>query len=370
LALADEPVSDLLTNRKPRGYVSFHFRGPVNAERDSMSTMAEVAALAGVTKQTVSNVVSGKKVRPDTAAKVNAAIAQLGYKPNLLARSLATGATMTVGLFVPAVANPFYSELVEEVENVLVRHGYNLLLATTRNDSDYTRKHLDILTRRSVDALLVAGDAGVIEQLPTLAAASFPVVLFAWEVDPPDTLPVVSIDYEHAGYLAGRHLRELGHQKVVVVADLPAHARRIDGLRRAFAADGLNIGEEMVFTKTSDNPAGGFAAAAAALAAHPDATALFATHDVLALGALEAIQESGRQVPDDMSIVGFDDIAQVGRAHPALTTVAFPKREMAQQAVELLLRAVQADKPPTDVVTLLRPTLVVRDSSAPPRSGD
>ncbi|WP_194904306.1 LacI family DNA-binding transcriptional regulator [Catenulispora rubra] len=336
-----------------------------------MATMAEVAALAGVTKQTVSNVVSGKKVRPDTAAKVNAAIAQLGYKPNLLARSLATGATMTVGLFVPVVANPFYSELVEEVENVLVRHGYNLLLATTRDDGEYTRRHLDILTRRSVDALLVAGDAGVIEQLPTLATAPFPVVLFAWEVDPPDTLPVVSIDYEHAGFLAGRHLRELGHEKVVVVAVLPAHTRRIDGLRRAFAADGLTIGDDMIFARTTDDPAGGFAGADAALAAHPDATALFATHDILALGALQAVQESGRRVPEDMSVVGFDDIAQVGRTHPAMTTVAVPKREMAQQAVELLLRSLEAERPPTNVVSLLRPTLVVRDSSAPPpRSGD
>lgn len=334
-----------------------------------MATMAEVAALAGVTKQTVSNVVSGKKVRPETAAKVNAAIAELGFKPNLVARSLATGSTATVGLFVPTVANPFYSELVEEVENVLVAHDYNLLLATTRDDGEYTRRHLDILTRRSVDALLVAGDAGVIEQLPTLAAATIPIALFAWEVEPPESLPVVSIDYEHAGFLAGRHLRDLGHERVVVVADLPAHARRIDGLRRAFAADGLSIGEEMVFIRPSDNPAGGFAAAETALAAHPDATALFATHDMLALGALEAIQESGRRVPQDMSIVGFDDIAQVGRTHPALTTVAFPKREMAQQAVELLLRAVAAGKPPTNVVSLLRPTLVVRESSAPSPSG-
>jgi LacI family transcriptional regulator len=326
--------------------------------------MAEVAARAGVTKQTVSNVVSGKKVRPETAAKVNAAIAELGYKPNLVARSLATGTTMTVGLFVPTVANPFYAELVEEVEKVLFQQGYNLLLATTHNDADFTARHLEILTGRSVDALLVAGDAGVVQQLPMLSDAGFPVALFAWELDAPDMLPVVSIDYEHAGYLAGRHLRDLGHEKVVVVADLPAHSRRIDGLRRAFLRDGLEIPDSAVFVRTSDDPTGGFNAAVSALAASPEATALFATHDLLALGALEAIREYGRRVPGDMSVVGFDDIAQVGRANPALTTVALPKREMAQQAVELLLRAVKSGAPPTNVVALLRPTLVVRDSSA------
>ncbi|MFC5908717.1 LacI family DNA-binding transcriptional regulator [Streptacidiphilus monticola] len=333
-----------------------------------MVTMAEVAARAGVTKQTVSNVVAGKKVRPETLEKVTAAIAELGYTPNLVARSLRTGSTATVGLFVPSVANPFYSEVVEEVENVLVGHGYNLLLATTREDPDYTRAHLENLAARSVDALLVAGDKGVEQQLPMLTAANFPVALCAWEGDPPTTLPVVSIDYEHAGFLAGRHLRDLGHRNVAVIADLPAHTPRVAGLRRAFAADGLTIADRQVFTCPSDDAAGGFAAAHAALDAEPELTAIFATHDILAVGAIEAVIRSGRQVPGDVSVVGFDDIAQVGRIDPALTTVTFPKREMAQQAVELLLRAVDSGRPPTNALTLLRPTLTVRASSAPPRA--
>ncbi|WP_106960798.1 LacI family DNA-binding transcriptional regulator [Streptomyces sp. 351MFTsu5.1] len=328
--------------------------------------MAEVAARAGVAKQTVSNVVSGKKVRPETLARVNAAIAELGYKPNLVARSLRTGSTATVGLFVPRVANAFYSEVVEEVENVLVGHGYNLLLATTRDDPDYTRAHLENLAARSVDALLVAGDNAVEQQLPMLIEAAFPVALCAWEGDAPTTLPVVSIDYEHAGLLAGRYLRGLGHRNVAVIADLPAHSPRVRGLRRAFADDGLTIEERQVFACTRDDAAGGFAASSAALAADPDVTAIFATHDILAVGAIEAVVRSGRRVPDDVSIVGFDDIAQVGQIKPALTTVTFPKREMAQQAVELLLRAVDSGRPPTNVLTLLRPTLTVRDSSAPP----
>jgi LacI family transcriptional regulator len=333
-----------------------------------MVTMAEVAARAGVTKQTVPNVVAGKKVRPETLEKVTAAIAELGYTPNLVARSLRTGSTATVGLFVPSVANPFYSEVVEEVENVLVGHGYNLLLATTREDPDYTRAHLENLAARSVDALLVAGDKGVEQQLPMLTAANFPVALCAWEGDPPTTLPVVSIDYEHAGFLAGRHLRDLGHRNVAVIADLPAHTPRVAGLRRAFAADGLTIADRQVFTCPSDDAAGGFAAAHAALDAEPELTAIFATHDILAVGAIEAVIRSGRQVPGDVSVVGFDDIAQVGRIDPALTTVTFPKREMAQQAVELLLRAVDSGRPPTNALTLLRPTLTVRASSAPPRA--
>lgn len=333
-----------------------------------MVTMADVAARAGVTKQTVSNVVSGKKVRPETLVKVNKAIADLGYKPNLVARSLRTGSTSTVGLFVPSVANPFYSEVVEEVENLLVGHGYNLLLATTRDDPDYTRAHLENLAARSVDALLVACDNGVAQQIPMLVEAAFPVALFAWEGDPPTTLPVVSIDYEHAGFLAGRYLRDLGHRNVAVIADLPAHSPRVAGLRRAFTDDGLAIDDSKVFACTRDDAVGGFDMGRAALEADPELTAIFATHDILALGAIEAVVESGRGVPSDVSVVGFDDIAQVGRIQPALTTITVPKREMAQQAVELLLRAVDSGRPPTNVLTLLRPTLTIRDSSAPPRA--
>jgi LacI family transcriptional regulator len=272
---------------------------------------------------------------------------------------------MTVGLFVPTVANPFYSEVVEEVENVLVRHGYNLLLAMTHGDPERARHHLEILAARSVDALLVAGEGAVIEQLPLLASARFPVALCAWEIDPPDALPVVSIDYELAGFLAGRHLRELGHERVVVIANLPAHSRRVDGLRRAFAGDGLTVSDQAVFVADADAPDGGLGAISAALAACPDATAVFATHDVLALSTLEAAKLADRRVPGELSIVGFDDIAQVGRAHPALTTVAFPKRQMAQQAIELLLRAVESGEAPPNAISLLRPQLVVRGSSAP-----
>ncbi|MGW2223339.1 LacI family DNA-binding transcriptional regulator [Nonomuraea sp. NPDC001684] len=123
--------------------------------------MQDVAERAGVTKQTVSNVVTGRvRVRPETEARVRAAIAELGYTPNLVARSLATGTTMTVGLFVPTVASSFYSAVVEEAENVLEEHGYHLLLCTTRLDGDRARRHITGLTSRSVDALLIAGDNG------------------------------------------------------------------------------------------------------------------------------------------------------------------------------------------------------------------
>jgi LacI family transcriptional regulator len=333
-----------------------------------MVTMQDVAERAGVTKQTVSNVISGRvAVRPATAARVRAAIEELDYTPNLVARSLATGSTMTVGLLVPTVVGSFYAELIEEVEDVLEAHGYHLLLCTTRLDGERARRHLAGLTSRSVDALLIAGDRDLIDHLPLLAEARFPVVLCAWETEAPDRFPVVTVDYERAGYLAGRHLRELAHERAAVVAS-PAHVVRVAGFRRAFAADGLTVPDGAVHIATEPTPAGGFAAAHAALAADPDLTALFATTDVLALGALEAARAAGRSVPGDLSVVGHDDNPDVRLARPALTTISLPRREMARQAVELLLRAITKTGTPSNSVQLMRPELIVRGSTGPART--
>ncbi|MBF9068987.1 LacI family DNA-binding transcriptional regulator [Streptacidiphilus fuscans] len=331
-----------------------------------MVTMKDVAERAGVTKQTVSNVITGRvHVSPATAARVRAAIDELGYTPNLVARSLATGSTRTVGLIVPTVTGSFYSELTEEVEDVLAVHGYHLLLGTTRLDGERAKQHLTGLTSRLVDALLVAGDVGLTEHLPVLADARFPVVLCAWEGEAPDTLPVVTIDYERAGFLAGRHLRELGHERVAVLGH-PAHAPRIAGFRRAFAKDGITVPDRAVHFAPEPTPAGGIAAANAAFAADPDLTALFTTEDLLALGALEAARAAGRSVPDDLSVVGHDDTMEARQlSRPALTTVSLPKREMARQAIEVLMRAVTTSEAPTNALQLLRPTLIVRASTGP-----
>jgi LacI family transcriptional regulator len=332
--------------------------------------MQDVAALAGVSKQTVSNIISGRaRVRPETEARVRRAIDELGFAPNLVARSLATGSTQTAGLFVPTVASSFYSVVVEEVENVLGAHGYHLMLCTTRSDGERARKYLATLSSRAVDALLIAGDRDLIDHLPLLRDAKFPVALCAWETDIPDTLPVVTIDYEHAGFLAGKHLRELGHRRAAVITELPSHVKRAAGFWRGFAGPASGAAAEGPVADVVDSsPEGGFEAATRVLAEHPETTAVFATHDILALGVIDAVKLSGRSVPDDVSVVGLDDIAQVGRAHPALTTVAIPKREMAQQAVDLLLRAIAERRAPANAVSLLRPVLIARESTAAPRT--
>lgn len=330
-----------------------------------MATMQDVADRAGVTKQTVSNVLSGRvAVRPVTEARVRKAISELGYVPNLVARSLATGSTRTVGLFVPTVTTTFYAELAEEAEDVLGERGYSLLLCTTRRDGERAKRHLAGLTSRSVDALLIAGDEGLTDHLPLLSRSRFPVVLCAWETQAPAPFPIVTIDYEHGGYLAGRHLRDLGHVNVAVLAS-PAHMMRVRGFCRAFAEDGLEIPDSAVHLASEPSFKGGIAAARKAMKAHPTATALFATHDVLAAGALEAAQDLGYSIPADLSVVAHDDTPEGLLARPTLTSVALPKREMAREAIGLLLGAISGARSTEPNRRLLLPRLIARDSTAP-----
>ena len=336
--------------------------------------MYDVAKRAGVTKQTVSNVVRGRQVvSPETKARVEAAIAELGYTPNMVARSLSTGTTMTVGFIVPTVAHPFYSEVVEEVETLLEDSGYHLLLATTRGDSERVRRQLSSLSSRSVDALLMAGDFDLGEQLAALGSWDVPVALCAWEIDPPPSLPVVTIDFEQAGYLAGRHLRELGHEQVMIVADLPAHRVRVAGMRRAFSEDGLSVPEGHLLAIQGSSPEAGYDAMERAVSLLRDGglpTAVITSTDAIALGVMQALRERGLRIPEDVSVIGIDDIPQAAHAHPPLTTVALPKREMAQQAIGILLRAIAEKQPAAASLAMLRPEVVQRASSGPARRSE
>jgi LacI family transcriptional regulator len=325
--------------------------------------MKDVANRAGVTKQTVSNVLNNPAiVAPATVEKVRAAISDLGYVRNLTARGLATGKSMIVGFIVPTVGNPFYSEVVEEVEACLEARSHNLLLSTTRSDPAQAGRNLRTLASRSIDGLIVAGDSDMNSQLALLDGAPFPYVLCAWETEPPPEVRVVTIDYERAGYLAGAHLRELGHRRVAVIADLPAHAVRVRGFRKAMAEGGVTVPDDAVYS-ASRGEVGGRDALRKALADHPDLTAVMTSHDLLAFTVLGETRRLGLSVPGDLSLVGIDNVLADEFTYPPLTSVALPKRAMARRAVELVLDGNAGARDGT-LVELLGPELIVRASTS------
>ncbi|TCO50438.1 LacI family transcriptional regulator [Kribbella antiqua] len=331
-----------------------------------MVTIKDVALRAGVTKQTVSNVINQRPVvKPATRERVQQAIAELGYTPNLIARGLATGQSMMIGLVVPTLANPFYTELIERLERCLEVDGYGIALCTTDGDPDRATQQLVTLKRRYIDGLILFDDGNVSRHLDLVRQLELPFVLCGSEPEIPAGTPVVTFDHARAGYLAGEHLRELGHREIAVVGEFPAHRMRLYGAERALAEGSIAIRPTRIVSTPEKSQRGGVRAATQLLADHPEVTAIIATHDLLALGVLQAAGATGRRVPDDLSVIGIDNIAAAASAEPPLTTVAFPIDQLAQESVDHLLGLLRLTRPEPAAVSLT-PRLVVRESTAPP----
>jgi LacI family transcriptional regulator len=326
-------------------------------------TIKDVALRAGVTKQTVSNVINQRPVvKADTRARVEQAIAELGYTPSLLARGLATGRTMMIGLVVPTLANPFYTELIARLERGLETDGYGIALCTTDGDADRATRQLLTLKRRYIDGLILFDDGNVSRHLDLVRQLGLPFVLCGSEATIPDATPVVTFDHGHAGYLAGAHLRDLGHREIAVIGEFPAHEVRLRGAQRALAEGSVAIRPARIGPAQAKSQHGGFETATRILTDDPDVTAVIATHDLLALGVLQAAAALGRRVPDDLSAIGIDDIIPAAEAQPALTTVAFPIDRLAEEAISTLLG-------PSRETVSLPPHLVVRASTSYPVGG-
>jgi len=337
------------------------------------ATIYDVARRAGVTAATVSNVVRGKgSVGAQTRVRVERAIADLDYRPNLVARGLAHRRSSTLALLLPNIANPFYPEIALEVERIAGEQGYHLLLCNTRDDAVRGRAHLDSLSGHRVDGVLAMAGGVRLCDVRAVAARGLPVVLCNWvEVEHDPLFPGVDVDFRHGGELAARHLLDLGHRRVAVVVQetaagthSPSHTCRLDGFRAALAACAVALRDDEVCFGDGTLESG-YRAAQALIARPGRPTALFVTNDIMALGATEAALDAGLRVPGDLSVIGFDDIALGAHVRPTLTTIAIPKQELATKAMGILLRRIEGDAMPTRLTLL--PHLVERRSTAAPR---
>jgi DNA-binding LacI/PurR family transcriptional regulator len=330
-----------------------------------MTTISDVARRARVTTATVSNVITQRvPVSDKTRARVLQAIEELGYRPNLVARGLAQGKTSTLALVVPTISNPFFAEVVEEIEHIADQHDYQLLLSMTHNSPEEGRRHLERMASRWADGFIVMGMAADISDVLTLKDAGKEVVLCVWNQDPrAQTLPIVDIDFRFAGELATRHLLECGHRRIAAIVEEPVQLTRRRGYQTTLVDAGLPVVPEYIRQGDSSFQSG-YRAALDLLALPTPPTAIFAGNDWMALGAIEAIASQGLSVPHDLSVVGVDDISLAAHAHPPLTTIRIPKREMARAATELLLRHIQGIDVPSDPLRILvSPHLVVRQST-------
>lgn len=328
-----------------------------------MSTLNDVARMAGVTAATVSNVLSGRvPVRETTRQRVQTAIEAVGYRPNMVARALARGKTYTIALLVPSLANPFFSEVVEEIERVADAHDYQILLALSHGNPRHGVRHLERLASRWVDGFIIIGSAAPISDAVALAQTGKPVILSVWNTDSsPHTLPIVDIDFHSAGELATRHLLEVGHQRIATILELPLQRTRLAGFQSALRNANITMPQDYLRQGASSFESG-YREMCALLALKTPPSAVFAGNDAMAMGAMRAVVDARLRIPADIAIVGVDDIMEAAHTHPPLTTVHIPKRELARIAVGNVLAFMEEGaSPPAN--TLIAPYLVVRQST-------
>lgn len=330
------------------------------------ATIVDVARVAGVSTGTVSHVLSNaRRVRPETRARVEKAIAELQFQPDSVARSMISRRTKTIGMLIPDITNPFFAELSWSVERALADVDHALIFGNSGNDSEREAHYLRSFITRRVDAIIV-GVAGAenIELLQRIGG-QVPTVLFDRVVDDEAWDSVLT---NNAGGIAAvvDHLVGLGHRSIAFAnadPELPTAAARRAALVERLGHHGLTLEAETrgAFTLSSGRTQG-----AELFARSPLPTAIVAANDLIAMGLLATAAAAGIAVPEAVSIVGYDDIVYAAHTSPPLTTVGQPVEEIGLQIVRLLMSRI--DDPAADARrVILEPQLVVRGSSAPPR---
>jgi LacI family transcriptional regulator len=332
-------------------------------------TIRHVADRAGVSLQTVSRVLNGKKeISDETRRRVQDVIDELRFRPSASARSLASRRTMTLGLVVHDLGESFLGDAVQAAVQEASQHGYFFVLAGIGVDPRDEPAYVDMLLERRVEGLLFArasiGDDAV--HLRRLVADHIPVVTIACYA-PGVRLEVSDVDNRAAGRRAVAHLVAGGRRQVgQIIGPLSWKAAddRAAGASAALAEAGVPARPELVERAASWEADAGYAAAAALLGRAPDVDALFCHNDALAFGAMRALREAGLRVPDDVAVVGFDDLPTAAHADPPLTSVRQPAVEAGRLAARRLIELVAAPEQPRRV-TELETDLIVRASSVP-----
>jgi LacI family transcriptional regulator len=332
-----------------------------------VSTIKDVAALAGVSFTTVSHVLNDTRpVSADARARVLAAVEEIGYLPSAVARSLRKSETKTVGVLVPNVQNPFFAELVGGVEEYCRLSGYSVLICNSDNDPKHQQQYMRTLLGKRVDGLLVssAGDDEALAHI--FKMVNVPTVTVDRLV-PGAKADRVAVHNEQGAHSAVSYLIELGHRQIACISgpqEFAVSRERIAGWRRALQEAGLPH-EDSLIVESDFSSSGGHLAAQQLLREMPGVTGIFTSNDMMAFGVLRAAAEVGRTVPQKLSVIGFDDIEMSRYVFPAMTSVGVSIKQLGHEAGRVLIDRI--DNPDMALKNiLLTPRLVIRESTAAP----
>jgi LacI family transcriptional regulator len=334
------------------------------------ATLRDVARLAGVHPGTVSRALNPQTrglVNERTARRVLVAAEELGYRPNPIARGLRTNRSHTIGVLVPDLMNPLFAAVVRGIEDGLSGAGYTPLIANTDNDAERERVAYEAMSARQVDGFIAATAVRDHWLLEEQASRGAKLVLVNRRVDS-DAIPAVIGDDHEGVRLAVEHLAGLGHRRIAHLGGSQALYTgwsRHRGFRDAMRSLKLGLDEDLIVFSDTFTEREGARCCGELLDRRRDFTAIVAGNDLLALGCYDALEERGLRCPDDVSVVGYNDMPFVDRFSPPLTTVRVPHYELGATAALLMLEQLQElDAPPRQL--LLTPELVVRGSTAPP----
>jgi LacI family transcriptional regulator, galactose operon repressor len=332
------------------------------------ATIRDIADLAGVSIATVSRVLNDRPdVAPETRETVLQVVREHGFSTNRGARGLSSGKTGIVGLTLPLVADAYFGPILSGASEALYEQDMRIMLAPTLHEHDREVSLLERLVRGTTDGAILMLPEESTEELLHLQELGYPFVVVDPREPPPNGIPCVSAMHAAGAKAATEHLLDLGHTRIAAIGGAEgwyANEERMNGYRAALASRGILPDARLIRHSDWRIPSG--EAAAEELLALPERpTAIFAFNDNVAIGALNAARKLGLRVPDDLSLVGFDDTFQASIVAPRLTTVRQPLAELGRMGVSLLLRLIEGQR--LDALRVeLATTLVVRDSTGPP----
>jgi LacI family transcriptional regulator len=330
-----------------------------------MATIRDVAERAGVAPITVSRVINNSGyVSESTRARVEAAVADLGYVPNVLARSLRSRRTNTLALILTDISNPFWTTVARGVEDAASSADFNVILCNTDESEVEQDKYLRVLLQKQVDGVLLVPASCAVEPIQFVQSQNTPIVVLDRRV-PDAQVDVVRGDSEGGAYQLTRLLLSLGHRQIAVLSGpggVSTAEERVAGYRRALTGAGLDVDAALVYYGKYSAESG-YEMAQQMLASTPRPSALFAGNNFIAIGILRALRDAGLRVPEDFALVSFDDLPANVVIDPFFTVAAQPAYEMGRQATELLLARLSEEPPTAYQEIVLSTEIIVRESS-------
>ncbi|OJF76084.1 MAG: hypothetical protein BKP49_07985 [Treponema sp. CETP13] len=328
-----------------------------------MNTLKDVAQLAGVSIATVSHVINKTRFVSDSLKeKVNKAMEELDYQPNMMARALKMGFQKTIGVIVPDCTNPFFAEISRSLDQYCFSKGYNIILCNTNNNIEQQASYTNMLISKKVDGVIFISSDNTDDDISKLLKYSIPIVI-ADRTNRHYNIDNIVVNNEKGGYEATKYLLKRGFTKIGCIsgpAFISSSSQRVLGYKKALKEAGIKINED--FISVGDfHFAGGISGAYKFLKLSNRPEAVFATNDMMALGFINTLSNEGLEVPRDISVIGYDDIQLAKFISPKLTTISQPLEELAKIATDLLLDKINNKTISAKLITL-DPVLIERDS--------